>query len=383
MGAVPIQGTHDPRPTGKLHAARWLHEHLRLILLSAILSFALTICLIMLLHGASAMSVTVVDGGKSTVIQTRTTDVKSLFEEQNITVGPNDELSQALTASLQDGSRIVIDRAVGVTLAADGKNELKYTTADTVQEALADLKVPLTGDDRVFPALSAPIEPGTTIKVVRVKKDIVATQHPVAYTVVKQKDPSLLEGQQKVVRTGKEGRLVKTYQRVYEDGKLVSEQMIAKSMEQPAVQQVVAVGAKKKPAVTTLSYNAGANQPRTIKLGGQTVRVKQTINNMTLTAYSAGPASTGKSEGDAGYGITASGTKVAEGRTIAVDPKVIPIGWWVYIEGIGFRRAEDTGGAIKGKKIDVYYDSEKYANKFGLKRGYTVHVIGPVKPTAD
>ncbi|WP_246470097.1 3D domain-containing protein [Cohnella nanjingensis] len=353
--------------------------------MSAILSFALTICLILLLHGASAMSVTVVDGGKSTVIQTRTTDVKSLFEEQNIKVGPNDDLSQALTASLQDGSRIVIDRAVGVKLAADGKSEIKYTTADTVQEALADLHVSVAAEDRVYPALGASVQDGTTIKIVRVKKDVVSTEHPVAYTIVKQPDNNLLEGKQKVVRTGKQGRLVKTYQRVYEDGKLVSEQMIAKSMEQPAVQQIVAVGAKKKAAaVKTLSYNPeAASQPRLLKLGGQTVKVKRSISNVTLTAYSAGPASTGKSKGDAGYGVTASGTQVSEGRTIAVDPKVIPIGWWVYIEGIGFRRAEDTGGAIKGKKIDVYFDSEKYANKFGLKRGYTVHVIGPVKPSAD
>jgi 3D (Asp-Asp-Asp) domain-containing protein len=74
---------------------------------------------------------------------------------------------------------------------------------------------------------------------------------------------------------------------------------------------------------------------------------------------------------------------VKEGRTIAVDKNVIPIGWWVYIEGIGFRRAEDTGGAVKGNKIDVYYESSDYANKFGLKRGYTVYVIGPKKPSSE
>lgn len=91
-----------------------------------------------------------------------------------------------------------------------------------------------------------------------------------------------------------------------------------------------------------------------------------------MTAYSAGEPGIGTR--------TATGTRVTEGRTIAVDPNVIPLGWWVYIEGIGFRRAEDTGGAIKGNKIDLYYDSVKRANNFGRKSGMKVYVIGPVKP---
>ncbi|MDG0808904.1 3D domain-containing protein [Cohnella rhizosphaerae] len=149
------------------------------------------------------------------------------------------------------------------------------------------------------------------------------------------------------------------------------------------MQQVVAVGAKKKAAVVSLAFNKSDNAAKTLQLNGKAVKVKNVLSGVTLTAYSAGPASTGKDVGDAGYGITASGTKVSEGRTIAVDPDIIPLGWWVYIEGIGFRRAEDTGSAINGKKIDVYFDSERYANKFGKKRGFTVYVIGPVKPSAD
>lgn len=60
-----------------------------------------------------------------------------------------------------------------------------------------------------------------------------------------------------------------------------------------------------------------------------------------------------------GKGITSTGTKVEEGRTIAVDPKIIPYGTRVYIEGIGYRVAEDCGSAIKGHHIDIYVDSAK------------------------
>jgi 3D (Asp-Asp-Asp) domain-containing protein len=57
-----------------------------------------------------------------------------------------------------------------------------------------------------------------------------------------------------------------------------------------------------------------------------------------------------------GLGITATDTHVKQGRTIAVDPRVIPFGTKVYIEGFGYRIAEDSGGAIKGNRIDIYYD---------------------------
>lgn len=73
-----------------------------------------------------------------------------------------------------------------------------------------------------------------------------------------------------------------------------------------------------------------------------------------------------------GTGLTASGTKVAEGRTIATDPSVIPTGSIVaiYVSGAkeysGIYLAEDTGGAIKGKKVDMVVEASK-AKAFGVK----------------
>lgn len=66
-------------------------------------------------------------------------------------------------------------------------------------------------------------------------------------------------------------------------------------------------------------------------------------------------------------GRTATGTKPKIG-TVAVDPRIIPLGSILYIEGYGWARAEDTGSAIKGKRIDVWLPSKEQSLKWGVKR---------------
>lgn len=98
------------------------------------------------------------------------------------------------------------------------------------------------------------------------------------------------------------------------------------------------------------------------------------LDNFTLTAYSLDYHSTGKWPSSPGYGITASGKRAAVGRTVAVDPSVIPIGTKLMIEGVGVRIAEDTGGAVKGRHIDILLPSEAAAYQFGVKRHVRVYV---------
>lgn len=68
-----------------------------------------------------------------------------------------------------------------------------------------------------------------------------------------------------------------------------------------------------------------------------------------------------------GTGKTATGTTATVGRTIAVDPSIIPYGTRVYIEGYGFRIAEDCGGGVNGRQIDMLVNTHSEATALGLK----------------
>lgn len=98
---------------------------------------------------------------------------------------------------------------------------------------------------------------------------------------------------------------------------------------------------------------------------------------VVATGYTAGVESTGKKPGHPQYGITYSGVKVRRDyvSTIAADPKVFPIGTVLYVPGYGYGIVADTGSAIKGRKIDLYFETRKQVFKQWGKRQVTVYVL--------
>ena len=98
---------------------------------------------------------------------------------------------------------------------------------------------------------------------------------------------------------------------------------------------------------------------------GDSVQYKKHLV-MEATAYS-------------GHSTTATGVAPVYNpggvSTIAVDPRVIPLGSLVYVEGYGYARASDTGGAIKGNIIDVYLNSSSACNQWGRKYGVDVYIV--------
>lgn len=106
-----------------------------------------------------------------------------------------------------------------------------------------------------------------------------------------------------------------------------------------------------------------------------------TAVEVVATGYSAGKESTGKEPGHPEYGITFSGVKVVRDEnsfsTIAADPKVFPIGTVLYIPGYGYGIVADTGSAIKGKKIDLYFETKDQVYREWGKKKLDVFVIKP------
>ena len=92
---------------------------------------------------------------------------------------------------------------------------------------------------------------------------------------------------------------------------------------------------------------------------------RRALGHFRMTAYTEYRQSSGR---------TASGTRPSHERTVAVDPRVIPLGTKIEIEGVGVRIAEDTGRLIKGRKLDVFLPSVQACTRFGV-RSRKVYII--------
>ncbi|MFC3039680.1 LysM peptidoglycan-binding domain-containing protein [Virgibacillus xinjiangensis] len=118
---------------------------------------------------------------------------------------------------------------------------------------------------------------------------------------------------------------------------------------------------------TLLASNPSIEDPDTI-FPGQTITLPGgNGQQFTVTAYTAGYESTGKRPGDPAYGVTASGTTVKEGQTIACPPS-ISFGTTIHIPALGETyTCEDRGGAITDGRLDVYIADVNQALAFGVK----------------
>lgn len=298
------------------------------------------------------------DSEKTQELTTRQNYVSDFLEENDIKVGEYDKVSMLPDDEIYDGARIVVRKGRKFTLNIDGNIEIITTTKKTVREAFEEAGISLNQTDRVEPDADSTVEQDMSVSVYRVQQQTITVDTEIPFESREVSDATLEKGKTRVKTKGVNGLKRTTYEVTTENGKEVKRTVVSENTVKEPTAQVVAVGTKAKAAKKTVTTASGKSLNYSRKL------------TVTATAYTASSGSRTASGRAAQYGV------------IAVDPKVIPLGTKLYIESTddgktwkyGYCVAGDTGGAIKGNKIDLYYNSERECVQFG-RRSAVVYVL--------
>jgi uncharacterized protein YabE (DUF348 family) len=302
-------------------------------------------------------SVAIMVDGKPTKISTYSTTVGRALETAGIGVGKRDKVTPALDISVTNDMIIRIERAIPVNIAVDGKGLVVYTAEKTIGTVLKTSGINLNKSDIVSPGTRSPVYKNMKIAVTRIAENTVTMTKKVAYKVLSKSDANFDKGKVKVLRQGSDGVNEVRYKVIYKDGIEAGRFLIGEVVKKSPVDKLVAVG--------SLAWFSPSKTGRKVYFTKQ-FRVK-------ATSYTADYACTGKRPGDRGFGITATGAKAKRNvnsySTVAVDTSVIPLGTKLYIEGYGYAIAEDVGGGVNGKHVDLYFTpgSQEYRSWFTHK----------------
>lgn len=299
-----------------------------------------------------------IDGKEETFITYKGT-VKDVLQEKGVEVSEYDKVQPSLESKIEKAEEIEVKKAVSINVKFAKKDIKILSTEDNVEDALLASNDQLKkegveyvhGVDEVEPSLDTPIKESMDIDVTKVETKNVTEHKAIPFDTITKSDADLEKGKKKVEAEGKDGKQEVTYQVVYKNGKEASKKEVSSKTVAVPVNAVIVHGTK-----DPVNY---------IPNRGNSVAYKKHLV-MESTAYS-------------GHTTTATGVKPMYNpggtSTIAVDPRVIPLGSLVYVEGYGYARASDTGGAIKGNIIDVFFNNESQCNQWGRKHGVDVYIV--------
>ncbi|NLN17069.1 MAG: DUF348 domain-containing protein [Firmicutes bacterium] len=302
----------------------------------------------------SLKEVTIYHGADEIHLRTRGRTVADALEAAGLALDETYDIFPSPAEPLHKETFVEILAPSEVVVAVDGEELPSLTSGEPVGEILARLGVELGPLDRVEPDLEVFIAESSLVVVTRVQQEEIIEEEPIPYASREKKDPELEKGKRKVVQEGREGIRANTVRLTYEDGVLARRETVATRVVRPPQDKIIAVGTKI--VIRTLASPQGP------------IRYREAIE-MEATAYYPGPESTGKWAD----GFTATGVPAGYG-VVAVDPSVIPLGTMLYIPGYGIAEAADVGGAIKGRRIDLCFDTYREAIHFGRRR-VTVYVL--------
>lgn len=251
-----------------------------------------------------------------------------------------------------------VEKKFFIRILVDGQVKSLDAVSGTTRELLAQAGITLGALDEVTPAADEQItsENARGITVVRVTQETETARVTIPYETVKRNTSELAYGETRVTQTGADGESEQTIRVTKRDGVESARELVSEDIVTEPQQEILESG------------TGGA----VITRGGDALRYTQVID-VKATAYSTeGWSHENK--------YTKIGTLCRVGA-IAVDPKVIPLGSRLYITSpdgeswvYGTAVAEDTGSAIKGNRIDLYYNTQAECERFGV-RAAKVYVL--------
>ncbi|NWF63367.1 MAG: G5 domain-containing protein [Chloroflexi bacterium] len=296
-------------------------------------------------------------------IQTSAPTVNDVLRENGISADTYDEVIPPLTAPIADAMTITFTPAQTLTVISGDATFTIHAAARTVGEALAEAGIPLMGLDTSFPSENEALPADGQIHVTRVRESILVEFESLPFSIEERESADVAFGQREILQSGMNGTAIVRTRIRYENGVEVKRTEEEKSVMKEPVPQIVANGSK-----IALSP-AGGDAPYPYWYAEQ----------MYATWYS--PCNSGT--GSCSYG-TASGARAGYG-IVAVDYSIYPYlaGMRVYIPGYGVATIGDTGGGpiietafgvARTQWIDLGYDDN---NIGGLTGWVTVYFLEP------
>ena len=298
--------------------------------------------------------ITVVTDGKKLDLVTYKNNVRQVLEANNIHIDKKDKVNPPLSAPIHKNSSISIKKAIDVNVYVDGKVLTIRSAENTIETMLKAEKIAVANVDQVAPLPTNKLAKGMKINITRVKSKLFTKHIKLDYKVIVKINNSLPNTVRKVITEGHSGDKKITTKVVYHNGKTVSKKIIS---------QIIT----NKPVNTFIIQGGYMKLP--VALNGKVMAYTKKFK-VRATAYWA----------IRGVGRTYTGSGRMAIRnphgysTVAVDRHLLPYGTKLFIEGYGFAVAADTGSAILGKTVDVYFNTRREACNWGVKHP-TVYVL--------
>lgn len=324
---------------------QWLDRIPRRNLIAGVLALVILVGAGGLMLKPERHSISISGLDQPVAFETNEQELGKALKAQGVVIGEKDVVEPPLSTSLKGQKQLAVSirRAVPVTVIEAGQEKRVESAAVSVRELLNELNIALGDKDLVSIPLDAPLLPDVQIKVVRRTEQVITAEEEIPFETVTREDASLSLGATAVVQEGEVGKKEVHRRVIMEDGREVSSELIEEKVVKEPVAQIESYG--------TMGV---------VSRGGNEYRYTQELV-MTATGYTAG-----KESNPDGNGLTYTGMR-AERGVVAVDPRVIPLYTRLYIEGYGPAIAADTGGAIKGNKIDLCFDTVAEALEFGVR----------------